>query len=417
MLSDIKQGPQAGRRWRPESTVYTDATTGADIVRLTNSRAHDHHLYFTRSGWSDGNDGIHVLFASDRTGSPNLFAYDFNRGIITQLTDLPPLDETRGLRGYRFPFQFTSWNDSRREAYFWQGHALLALDLETLSLRTLYEKPRDYLANMTHYTADGEMICTIVFEDVRSKLPTGIGWTPMQRKGPGYESVYNRKPHSKLLEIPVSGSSADGPRVLYEEDRWLAHVNASPMRPELLTFCQYGPWLEIDHRAWGLDRNTGEKWKIRQAAPDGTPSPPTMHEYWLADGETLGYYGRDGDSNPVYGTIRYDNTEQVEILVHGTNGSVLPHFHSHTQRRIVSDGTGDVPYLLLWEGERTADLDGPRALAAHDSSAHVQATHVHPRLSPDGSRVLYTSDRSGYANVYIADVPDFKALPEVDDVY
>lgn len=39
--------------------------------------------------------------------------------------------------------------------------------------------------------------------------------------------------------------------------------------------------------------------------------------------------------------------------------------------------------------------------------------HVHPRLSPDGKQVLFTSDMSGYGNLYLVDVPDFESLPEM----
>ena len=38
--------------------------------------------------------------------------------------------------------------------------------------------------------------------------------------------------------------------------------------------------------------------------------------------------------------------------------------------------------------------DGPLAVDA------PQHTHPHPRFSPDGSRVLYTSDASGHAQLY-----------------
>ena len=38
--------------------------------------------------------------------------------------------------------------------------------------------------------------------------------------------------------------------------------------------------------------------------------------------------------------------------------------------------------------------DGPREVYA------PQHTHPHPRPSPDGSRVLYTSDASGHAQLY-----------------
>ena len=45
----------------------------------------------------------------------------------------------------------------------------------------------------------------------------------------------------------------------------------------------------------------------------------------------------------------------------------------------------------------------------------IQQLHVHPRFSPDGTHVLFTSDVSGYGNVYLAEVPNFASLPEVKD--
>jgi oligogalacturonide lyase len=45
----------------------------------------------------------------------------------------------------------------------------------------------------------------------------------------------------------------------------------------------------------------------------------------------------------------------------------------------------------------------------------IQQLHVHPRFSPDGRHVLFTSDVSGYGNVYLAEVPEFASLPQVED--
>jgi oligogalacturonide lyase len=36
-------------------------------------------------------------------------------------------------------------------------------------------------------------------------------------------------------------------------------------------------------------------------------------------------------------------------------------------------------------------------------------------LSPDGSYVVFTSDVSGYGNVYRVEVADFQTLPDVED--
>jgi len=56
-------------------------------------------------------------------------------------------------------------------------------------------------------------------------------------------------------------------------------------------------------------------------------------------------------------------------------------------------------------------FDGPRILCEHRSSFHIQEVHVHPRFNSSRQKVVYTSDLSGYGNVYLADVPAFDTLP------
>ncbi len=70
--------------------------------------------------------------------------------------------------------------------------------------------------------------------------------------------------------------------------------------------------------------------------------------------------------------------------------------------------------------ERGLPSDGfapPRVLCRHRSSAHIQQTHVHPRLSPDGRRLVFTSDDLGYGNVYMVDLPgEIESPPRLDEV-
>ena len=102
-----------------------------------------------------------------------------------------------------------------------------------------------------------------------------------------------------------------------------------------------------------------------------------------------------------------EDTDPVETAFPGKTG----HIHSNGPELIVGDG-GRV--VRLWQ--RQGDGYGaPRALCCHDSSMKIQQLHVHPRFSPDGTHVLFTSDVSGYGNVYLAEVPDVDSLPEAKD--
>jgi oligogalacturonide lyase len=130
----------------------------------------------------------------------------------------------------------------------------------------------------------------------------------------------------------------------------------------------------------------------------------------MADGEHIGYHGRT-PNGPVYGAIRYDNMEQVEAPF--TYGST--HFHSAALDLIVGDGSRTDPYVLCW---RFCDgtFKGPKVLAQHRGSFHIQRLHVHPCVRVDGQQVVYTADPQGYGQVFCLEMPDFENLPDREDV-
>ena len=76
------------------------------------------------------------------------------------------------------------------------------------------------------------------------------------------------------------------------------------------------------------------------------------------------------------------------------------------------------PYIQLFErrpaagdGERYV---GPKILAYHRSTFNNQHAHCHPRFTPDGKAVLYTSDLTGYSNMYLVEVGEFDQLPDLE---
>ncbi len=377
--------------WPAEWIDYSDPTSGVHIKQLTNYKAHNHHLYFTNPGWYDG--GKKLLFVSERGNRANLFGLNLSDGSIAQLTDLPPLPAGATLHN-------TSLNAQRGEAYFWANGVLWALDLASTRLRELARCPAGFVPEITNVTADGGFICTCFYEDLSHKFRVNL-----ENGYIGFREYWAAKPLSRVVRIDVDAGKME---TVWEENYWIGHVNTSPTVPNIITFCHEGPWAEVDCRIWGLDINTGKAWKIRPTAPGDSVG----HEYWFADGVHIGFHGRSGPQRlQFYGSIRYDNTEHVEAPF--PSGST--HFHSNALDIIVGDGSTNTPYILLWRFH-AGQFEGPRVLAFHRGSFHVQILHVHPRFSPDGQQVLYTSDPDGYGNVYLADVPEFESLPLLSDV-
>lgn len=373
-----------GQNWPSELIVSNDPVSGAKVRQLTNYRAHSNHSYFTYPCWYAS--GRKLVIASDRDNCVNLFGIDLENGAMTQLTDWDPASV-----GNR---QSITKNPGHEEIAFFYDDAVHLLDLATLKTRRLMECPAGYTGSAADFTADGRFVVTGFSQDLSGRFQVDLSNGYI-----GFNDMWAAKPHSTIWKIPSAGGD---PQLIHEEHYWLGHFNASPKLPNVMTFCHEGPWQKVDNRIWGLDVETGRTWKIRPTAPGECVG----HEYWMSDGEHVGYHGGNARSD-IYGSIRYDNTDRVEALFNGH----CWHFHSHMLDLVVGDGDAQQPYLLVWRF-REGVFEGPKVLAWHRGSFHTQQVHVHPCVHANGARVLYTADPQGYGQVFIVDVPGWDALPD-----
>ncbi len=380
--------PGVGNRTAAERKRYKDPFTGVEVTQLTDYKGHSHHFYFTNPGWYDG--GRSLLFSSDRDNRTNLFGMDLASGEIEQLTDLEPVPLPRKLH-----FFSACTNPTRDEVYFWHDLSLMALDLETRKTRCLHQLPKGWCVSMTNCSADGRHVYFGIWEDQSDKFAVDL-----HRGYVGMKETFAANPLSRILQVDSEG---DGIQTVHEERRWIGHVNTSPTERNLLTFCHEGPWNLVDHRIWGLDADTGRVWKIRPTEGREVVG----HEYWYADGVRIGYHGRDAEGTPMIGRIRFDGTDSHETSFPGRTG----HTFSKDEKLIVGDG-GDVIRLWQYDGKQYAK---PRALCRHGSSMHIQQAHPHPRISPDGKYIVFSSDLAGYCNVYKVALVDPDGLPLADD--
>ncbi len=395
-----------GRVYDDEIFTYEDPYSGRTIKRLTNYLGHSNHFYFTDPCWFNG--GRSMLFNSDREGKRNLFRYDLDTDTVTQVTDLQGHDATpRGCVSI-----------VNNACYFWWQRQVIELKLDTLEERVIAEAPQGMaIGGRANPTANGQYLMTKFAEPLPKRKAT-ISFAYAD-----FRASFFAKPLSQIARIEIETGKVE---IIHESNNHMGHINTSQTLPKVMTFCHEGPWHLVEQRIWGLNVETGEVWKVRPQ--DDGKNFAIGHEYWFADGERVGYHGRSriedkatdralGDH--VFGSIKWDNSDQVEVRFPFHSS----HFQSMDESIIVGDGTpaqagnrwqGSQPFIQLfeWDGERYV---GPRILAYHRSTFNNQHAHPHPRFTPDGKYVLYSSDLTDYSNMYLAEVGNLGDLPLLTD--
>ncbi len=379
---------------------YKDKYSDCIITKLTDYFGHSNHLYFTDPCWF--NDGQSLVFTSDRGNQSNLFRYDLNTNRVMQLTDLQGESiENERVFDHRPAGAYSKVNGKH---YYWWQNALYELNVDTCQERLIYQAPPDKVLGIHAITsADGKYICNAMRQHYPDPEPE-IDY-PYSR----FPRLFPLKPLTQIIRVEVATGKME---VIHEDQRFITHVNLSPTQPDILTFCHEGPWDKVEQRIWGVNIQTGESWKI---CPQDDGRFALGHEYWFNDGEHVGYHGRprNGEGDHVFGYLKWDNSNHREVRFpfHST------HFHSLDQNLIVGDGTpagrgANQPFIQLfkWDGMQYI---GPKILAVHRCTFNHQHSHCHPRFSPDGKKVLYTSDLTGYANMYMVEFESFEALPDL----
>ncbi|MDQ0257347.1 oligogalacturonide lyase [Evansella vedderi] len=390
-----------GTTFESEISTFNDSISGVQITKLTNYLTHNFHTYFTNNGWYDQNKKL--LIGSDRGNCTNLYSMELETGMLTQLTEFTK-EDVAGVQG-------TYINPQKNEAYFTKNNTIVALNLDSLEEEEIYTSPEGYNLSNLSCTADGKHLAFGLSEDLSHRIKSNLGGGYI-----GFEEIEAARPHSQICLLSLETKENE---VVHEENRWIGHVNVSPTQSHLLSFCHEGPWEKVDHRIWLLDLQSKKVWKIR----DGHPNQFAGHEYWHADGLHIGYHGftesltrKDGK---FLGSIKYDNTNRKEYDFPYQN----MHIHSNDESLIVGDGQQASAYhgetykdcIFLWN-KVEGRMGGPRILCKHRGSFQTQKVHVHPKLSPDKSQVLFTSDMDGYGNVYLAHIPPLESLPLLTDL-
>jgi oligogalacturonide lyase len=321
----------------------------------------------------------------------NIFRVDLPSGSITQLTDekwhvrdfvLCPDDE-----------QVIYWGISEEGR-----RSVKALRLADLSERVIYEVPEGWsFGSQIGLSSDAQFaVVTEMWESDQVENPTGWEYEAEQ---------WAKSPRCRIVMMATDGSES---WVVLEDKCWIQHTQLRPGDHKTIFYRHEGPIGKIDARIW-LVNDDGSY--VRCPRPQ-TTGEEIQHEYWLADGSKIAYVryppAETWHERRNAATIRFLDTESMreEVSMHCPGCS---HFFSDKNNsKIVRDSNTD-PFIYLIDVGARKEI----RLCRHDTSWEwygddSQAAHPHPSFSPDGSRVIFSSDKDGLPAVYLVELTGAK---------
>jgi Tol biopolymer transport system component len=327
-------------RSAPEWRTFTDPETGTPVRQLTAAAA-DHCPLPARHA-SVTPDGRTLLFLSDRSGPPNLFAVSLEDGEIRQVTDVEDMD----------PDSPALAPDGAR-VYYTAGEEIRTVYLAAEEEEVLAGFPGAELGNAT-VSADGGWVATRVRRDDRNAI----------------------------VAVHTGGATGSGAATIVETEREIGAVQFAPSTDNALLYSG-DPY----HRIW-LVRFDGSYDRCLVPQSEGEW---LAGETWLGPEEILYLRwphllraaGRDGSVREIASfyawspAARRDGSLIVCDTLLPDRGIVL-----------VDPATGDRRPLCF--PEDPADPTGARPRR--------------PSFTPDGARVLFSAPSGGRAHLFVAEV-------------
>lgn len=359
------ENSNVGRILESEKQTWIDKETGYEITRWTNNAARSWHLYFNIESFIDNDNAI--IF-SERDGKTNLFKLNFPSGSMIQMTD----EDTMDYNVYHLP-QF-------KKLWYVSGSCIKALNTETFEAEIVAE-PGVHIESFT-VTCDEKYIVYSA------------------NKNPGFSDEHSTGPYA-IFRLDIE--TKDIKQISPDYGFIIGHLQANPEDPDIIMYCWQHRFREGSS---GIVGNTPQRiWWLNINGEEGGPVGPQefgihrTHEFWFPDGETIGYSARyifgPNKGKQFLGCSTYDGSDSYKMPA--------PVRFAHSQmykdnKHWVADYYDGMNLVLFTVEDRK--IVNRELLFRHDSSWKGQPSHPHPHFSPDGKRILFSTDKSGTPNVY-----------------
>ena len=355
-----------GAQWPSESKRCRDARTGHEVRAVTSHSSQNHHPFFFVPAYDRAMKRL--FFISHRTGLPQVFFEDQASSHLVQATERDDLAE---------------WSLSPAldgsAIYYVAGSGAFRLDLDTLQERQLAD------------FGDAEMRAA-------GMVGSAMGTTALSASGRFWAVPVKSGPVTRFVMIDTEAATSH----VFLEREEIGHPQFCPDDEDLILYA--GPMTD---RVWITDRSgrrnrrlyertSAQQWVTHESWWPGRRSvllvdwPHGMRAVDVEDGAVrwiTRFPAWHAAADDTGGRIVCDTMNPdvgLHVIAPLKDGLSSAHFlHASEASSIGEHWKGPFPYN-----------DGPIKVYA------PQHTHPHPRFSPDGRRIVFTSDRSGYAQVY-----------------
>ena len=350
-----------------ESVTFSDHSTGTQVFQVT-AQGRNHLSYFLQSSFSPAQDSL--IFTSYRTGSAQLFEAAFPSGDIRQLTDAGPIHA----------FSPTLSPDGRT-VYFARGGTVWRLDRTSLEESVVVDFPGAQLGEIT--LGDQGRWITAAYkrgeeQGIVAGQVDGASWTriPFNRTviHPQFHPLepewieFAGDPAPRMYRVSRDGS---GMECLYENpfEEWITHETFLGETGDLI----FVHWPQALYR---MDWTSREIRKV------------TDYPVWHVSPSRSGRTVLCDTHLPDLGLFEIDVATGNRTLICMPGASNGGTQWNEAQPAIWKT---DAKSALSWMEVPIDRVYGP------------QWTHPHPCYSPDERFVTFTSDRTGEAQVYVAE--------------
>ncbi|MEA4865135.1 MAG: oligogalacturonate lyase family protein [Sphaerochaeta sp.] len=389
--------------------THRDPLTKIEVVRITDNKAMYDRPYFTTPQFSS--DGRYTIFASDFTktsivknpnapaigkiGFGELFLLELETGKALQITQGEAIKMGHGAHAMISP--------DGKHAFFYSNEQLKEVSLETLDTQILMEIPNSYNFHSLSMTDDSRYLVFTVVEEV--PLLTARFANPLSEAAPGARERFYKEPSSLVIRYDRQTRNAE--TVVGGHHR-ITHASLKPDNGDCIMFCHDGPW-HLVQRLWTARVSTDE---VVPLFPQQHNLEGVVHEFFTPSGRIGAQYSyRYKPQMPFFMFadmyMNFDGSEQERYyypferpghISVGRNETLAVGDSAMLSRSM--EGWQRYLSLVHYQADtHTAEL---AILCAHDTSGKKSA-HVHPVFTPDGKRVIYSSDAEGMLNIYLVE--------------